>query len=349
MLTEKQVALLKEELSTSKNPLFFYDSDGDGLASFLLLYRIHREGKGYRLATTSILDESFLRQVNEYDPDKIFILDIPVVKQEFVDGAKRPVFWIDHHPLVSLKNINYFNPHQHDPLAYVPTSLLAYQVNQRPEDLWIASVGCLADWCIPPFLDDFIARYPSLLSKKAPLHIINYKEPVGKLVKLFFFIQKGPSSEVSRSIKVLSRIESPLEIIEQSTPQGRFLWRHFEKVNKKYEELLSEAKKNITSSPLLLYYYTDNRWSFTANLSNELAASYPQKVILIARRNADKVKCSLRGKNISSALEKALVGINGTGGGHPEACGAVISSSDWERFLSNLKEEIKSLRAKKKK
>ena len=46
MLTAKQIKFIREELATAKNPLFFYDDDPDGLCSFLLFYKIHREGKG---------------------------------------------------------------------------------------------------------------------------------------------------------------------------------------------------------------------------------------------------------------------------------------------------------------
>ena len=56
------------------------------------------------------------------------------------------------------------------------------------------------------------------------------------------------------------------------------------------------------------------------------------------------MKCSLRGGTpISGALEKALVGIEGYGGGHAQACGAVIKEQDWERFLEQFREEIKKV------
>ncbi|MEK6905145.1 MAG: hypothetical protein AABX24_01965, partial [Nanoarchaeota archaeon] len=86
MLNPTQVALLQEELKTAKNPLFLYDSDADGLCSFLLLYRIHREGKGIRVTNTSKIDEQFVLKVQEINPDKIFVLDIPQIDQQFVDA-----------------------------------------------------------------------------------------------------------------------------------------------------------------------------------------------------------------------------------------------------------------------
>ena len=51
---------------------------------------------------------------------------------------------------------------------------------------------------------------------------------------------------------------------------------------------------------------------------------------------------SLRAQNIniSEKLQKALIGINGYGGGHEHACGACVKKYDYPRFLNNLKKEI---------
>ena len=56
------------------------------------------------------VDLKFLRKVQEYNPDKIFIVDVPLLEQEFVDEVKRPVIWIDHHPVLDIKGIKYYNP-----------------------------------------------------------------------------------------------------------------------------------------------------------------------------------------------------------------------------------------------
>ncbi len=340
MLTDSEVHLLREELATAKNPLFLYDGDGDGLTSFLLLYKINREGKGIALNMTSIVDEQFIRKVQEIDPDKIFILDVPLVKQEFVDQAKRPIFWIDHHPPGKITKVKYFNPRLKDKDAYIPTSRMCWQVSQHPEDLWIAAAGSLADYHLPDFIDDFIKAYPDYLDQKLDLKTILYHKQVGKLVKLFFFLQKGPSSEVRKSVKILTRVKSPDEIFKQTTAQGKFLYKRFVVINEMYEELLVEAKKSVTKEKLVLFNYTEKKWSFTANLSNELFGLFPEKIILIARRKSGEVKCSLRGINVLSILQNALQGIEGHGGGHPEACGAVIKEQDWEQFLDNFKREM---------
>lgn len=343
MLTAKQVEFLRAELETAKNPLFIHDDDADGLCSFLLLYRMRHEGKGVILKTAPKLDLRLLHIVNELNPDKIFVLDVPIIEQEFIDAVKRPIFWIDHHQPLQRKNVHYFNPRLGDPNLYVPTTMMAYQVSQKQDDLWIAAVGCLADWYPAEFLDEFSQRFPDLLSQKSDLTTMVYKEPIGALIKLFFFLLKGPTSEVRKSVKILTRIASPGEILQQSTPAGKFLYQRFEKINQQYEVLLQQAKKSATRSKVLLFFYSDQHWSFTSNLANELSALYPQKIVIIARKKSGEMKCSLRSQQpILPALEKALVGINGYGGGHANACGAVIKEEDWERFLQRFKEEMKS-------
>jgi single-stranded DNA-specific DHH superfamily exonuclease len=342
MLTATQINFLREELKTAKNPLFIHDGDADGLCAFLLLYRIHREGRGYALTASSKLDVRGVRIVDELNPDKIFVLDIPIVEQEFIDKVNRPIFWIDHHMPLERKNIHYFNPRIKDKEAYIPTTRMAWQITERKEDLWIATAGCLADYAMPDYIEEFIAKYPSYLPSKEDLPTIIFKRPIKALIKLFFFIQKGPGSEVRKSIKILTRVESPDEIFKQETPQGKFLWKRFSSINEKFEDLLRQAKKSATRSKLVLFYYTEQQWSFTANLANELSALYPGKVVLIARRKGDELKCSLRGKNILPMIEKSLSGLQGGGGGHPDACGAVVKESDWEEFLRRFKAEIKN-------
>jgi single-stranded DNA-specific DHH superfamily exonuclease len=341
MLTSRQVKFLREELATAKNPIFFYDADGDGLASFLLLYKVHREGTGIAIRTSHDLDKLFMRKITELQPDKVFILDIPVVSHAFFDKVKVPTFWIDHHEPQDPKNCKYYNPRIKKPEAYIPTSRMCWQISTRKEDLWIATAGSLADYAMPSFINKFIKQYPQLLKKKYDLAKIIFKNPVGELVKLLFFLQKGQTSDVRKSIKILTRINSPQEIFEEQTSASKFLYRRYVSINKMYLDLLVEAKKNVTRKKLVLFYYSENKMSFTANLANELAGTYPKKVILIARRKDELMKCSLRAKNVIEPLQKALIGINGRGGGHPDACGAVINVSDWDRFLEQFEVAIK--------
>src|SRR3989338_2337023 len=152
-LSKEQIIQLKEHLDSCKNPLFFFDDDSDGLCSFLQLYRYKKEGKGIIVKTTPKLGNIFVKKVQEYQPDKIFILDIALVEQDFLDEVKVPVIWIDHHGPFERHNVSYFNPRVSNLEDNYPTSFLCYQAVEQ--EMWIAALGCVSDWFVPPFIAKF--------------------------------------------------------------------------------------------------------------------------------------------------------------------------------------------------
>ncbi len=162
-LSNQQLAQIKDNLDNCKNPLFFFDDDQDGLCAFLQLYRYKKEGKGIIVKTTPKLGTVFARKVQEYQPDKIFILDLADVDQGFLDEMQVPVIWIDHHGTSGKDNAKYFNPRVSNPEDNQPTSFLCYEAVHQ--DLWIAAAGCIADWFIPPFVKDFEKEFPELIDE----------------------------------------------------------------------------------------------------------------------------------------------------------------------------------------
>ena len=342
-LSSSQIKQIREHLDNCKNPLFFFDDDQDGLCSFLQFYRYKKEGKGIIVKTTPKLGSIFVNKVQEYQPDKIFILDVAVVEQDFLDEMKVPVIWIDHHGPFKGNNVKYFNPRISKWEDNHPTSYMCYQV--VGQDLWLAAIGCVADWFIPPFIKEFNKDFPNLIDKpyKVPGDII-YNTKLGHLVRIFSFVLKGKTNDVMKNVKVLTRIESPYEILNQETAQGKFIYKHYEKVNKLYEPLLENVLKTAekTRDKLILFTYKDDRSSFTSDLSNEIIYRYPDKVVLIGREKNDEMKCSLRASKIvlPPLIEKCLVGLNGFGGGHEHACGLNIKTADFDEFLRRFREMI---------
>ena len=187
-LTKKDYDKIKEELDNCKKPLYLFHDDADGLASFLLFYKYKREGKGLVIKKTPRIDSSFVRKVDEYMPDKVFILDIAMVDQEFLDKVDVPVIWIDHHSPLKRSRVKYFNPMKKGN-DNPPVSYLCYNVVK--ENIWIAMAGCVGDWYLPDFKKDFIKQYPDLLDskiKKPQEALFNSK--VGVLANVFDFIPK---------------------------------------------------------------------------------------------------------------------------------------------------------------
>lgn len=341
MFTQNQINEIREELDNCARPLFLYDDDQDGMCSFLLLYRYKREGSGFIVKTTPKIDEKFVEKVNNYQPDKIFILDIAMVEQEFIDGVKAPVIWIDHHEPLKRSKVKYYNPRLNGKM--VPTTYMCYKITEK--DPWIAMIGCVADWHIPDFADEFKEEFPDLLDKpfKVPGDI-TYKTRLGKLIQMFSFFLKGKSEDVNKSIKILTRIEDPYDILEPKTPEGKFLYKRYEKAYKGFEPLQKQIKETFGKSKdkLVVFTYSEDQTSFTSELSNEMIYLHPEKIILVAREKNEEMKCSLRSSKIvlPPLINKAMAGLNGYGGGHEHACGINISKYHFEEFVERLTKAV---------
>jgi hypothetical protein len=214
---------------------------------------------------------------------------------------------------------------------------MCYKVVQQ--DLWIAMVGCIADYYMPDFLNEFKKKYPDLLNGKKTVGDIYFSSKLGTLIKIFSFCLKGKTSEVVKNMKILTRIESPYEILNQETAKGKFIFKRYEKINKLYDSLLEDAVKAAGKEKMLVFTYSEDKMSFTGDLANELLHKFPDKIIIVGRKKDDDVRMSLRSRNIliPPILEKSLAGLEGYGGGHEYACGANIKETDFKEFVKRIK------------
>jgi len=307
MLTEKQYQQIREELDNCKNPIFFFDDDPDGLSAFILLYRYKKEGHGFVAKTHPKLDARSAPKVEEYNADKVFVLDVACLEQDFIDACKVPVIWIDHHGPFERNNVKYFNPRLAKKDANIPTTYMCYQINQK--DLWIGMLGCTGDYYMPDFVDEFKKKYPGLMNDEKSVGDIYFGTKLGKLVKIFSFSLKGKTSDVMKNIKILTRIESPYEILNQETPRGKFIFQRYGKINKLYEDLLRAALEQSNDENILVFTYSDDKISFTGDLANELSYKFQDKVVIVGRKKNDDVRMSIRSKkNINSSPFRKIYG-----------------------------------------
>ncbi|MBS3136819.1 hypothetical protein J4232_00155 [Candidatus Woesearchaeota archaeon] len=344
---QEDISFIRKELETSKKPLFLFDDDPDGLTSFLLLYRKIQRGKGIFIKSSPNIEKKYLKQVQEYGPDKIFILDMPIVEQEFIDGALQSgvqkILWIDHHEPQKNTGVYYLNPRNYIDADNRPTNYWAYLIVQQ--DQWIAIVGCLSDWFLPEFAAEFSSKYPEMLpSNITKVDEALFTTKIGGLSRIFSFILKGKSDDAKKCIKILTRLEHFDEVLHQTTAQGKFVYQKFEAINKEYLETLDNTKNAQIVGNLLLYKYSEMKTSFTSDLSNELLFKNPGKAILICREKSGEMKCSMRGANydLPTIIHKSLEGLQGYGGGHTHACGVCVKLRDWDVFLERVKKEIES-------
>ncbi|MFA5174066.1 MAG: DHHA1 domain-containing protein [Candidatus Pacearchaeota archaeon] len=343
MLTENQINEIKEHLEKAQNPLFFFDNDNDGLCSFLLLRRYLDRGKGIAIKSFPDLSVSYFKRVKELNPDYIFILDKPIVSQEFLDKIKEanlPVVWIDHHAVEKPDVENYYNSYFHNNgEPGEPVSYLCYKITNKKEDIWLAMIGGISDCFMPDFFNEFDKKYPELSMKnpKSPFDLL-YNSEIGRIARILDFSLKDTTTNVVNMLKFMIKVNSPIEVLEENAKTKQILNR-YEQINKKYKELMKKARQNLGNK--LIYFQYGGDFSLSSNLANQLSYEFPNKFIVVVYINGDIANISMRGKNALKLTSEAIQDIPGaTGGGHEGATGAKMSVSDLPLFRDKMEAMI---------
>lgn len=333
---------IRKIIEKSHNPLIFFDDDPDGLVSFLLIKKHFKKGKGVVVKGKPMLDTSYLLSVSRYNPDLVIVLDKPIIEQEFVDKVHVPIVWIDHHPVIEIKGVKYYNPRIRNEEDNRCISYWCYQLTK--ENLWLATIGCVADYQIPNFIKKFKKDYPDLLGDSNGQKEILFNSKLGRLIRIISFSLKGETLDVNRNIDTISRINNPRDILE-GVGDAKFLVNKTEKIEKFYDKLLEQAINENKKEKIVVFIYPSQRFSFSAELSNELLYRLPDRFIIVGREKDGEIKMSLRNPGdkrikLPEIINKALMGLQGYGGGHDFAAGACIRKSDFEQFISVIKDEI---------
>jgi single-stranded DNA-specific DHH superfamily exonuclease len=348
MLSEEQISEIREHLEKAQNPVFFFDNDIDGLMSFILLRRYIDRGKGVAIKSFPGLDESYVRKVDELNADYVFILDKPVVSQDFIDEIDKrnlPVVWIDHHDVTNKikgKNLSYYNPFFSKQKTNEPTSYLAYQVSQKKDDMWLAMAGCIGDNYLPDFVDEFSKKYNDIWKKdvKNAFEIL-YESEFGKLVIILDFALKDRTSNVVALINYLFTVKNPSDILVENSHNMNIL-RRYEHISSVYNKLMERAKVVARTPKKVILFQYGGEMSLSADLANELYYRFPGKVIMVTYVKGSVANISIRGNfDVRRITLKAVKEIpNATGGGHKNATGAKVMVDDLKKFVGFFEEEF---------
>jgi len=246
MLTKKQILEVREHLEKAQNPIFFFDNDGDGICSFLLLQRYIGRGKG--VAMKSADSGNYFKKVQELNADYIFILDKPFVSEKFFEEVRQvnlPVVWIDHHENNNIPNfVNYYNPLLNKGKTNEPVTELCYRIAEKKDDLWIAVVGCISDGTIPDFYPEFERKYPDLFIDSDKSFDIYYGSQIGKIARIFNAALKDRTTNVVNMLKFLMKAKTPYEVLEESN-KNRTMHEKFNEISEKIKKLLDKARENV--------------------------------------------------------------------------------------------------------
>jgi single-stranded DNA-specific DHH superfamily exonuclease len=349
MLTQEQMQRFREHLETTINPVFFFDNDVDGLSAFLILRKYCGKGRGVAIKSYPSLGQQYIRKLDEFHPDKIFVLDKNSISKEFINAAEEKhlkIIWLDHHPKpVESKEqcIEYYNPLEADPKDNKPTAYWAYQIAKNKEYEWIAMMGCIWDWHVPDFAEDFSKNNPDLFAYTKNSAKALYETPIGKITRILDFALKDKTTAIVRMMKIMLEINTPSQINEENK-RAYPIFKRYNQINRKYESLLQRAQEIASRSSKLLFFQYGGDLSLSGVLANELFYKYPEKIVVVAYIHGVKVNCSLRGLiNVRDLAKKSLQGIQNTLGGHENASGATFQLQDLKNFKRNLFKTLSKL------
>ena len=354
MLTEEQIKEIKEHLDRAQNPVFFFDNDPDGLCSFLLLRRYLGRGKGVVIKSFPDLNEGYFRKVEEFNADYIFILDKPVVSAGFFNKTREvniPVVWIDHHEVQEgvPDFVHYFNPNYNGGSVTgtnnnnnnnngEPVTSFCWNATKRKEDMWISIIGCVSDSYLPEFYYGFQEQFQDLTVNAKCAFDVLYKSKLGEVARMFSYGLKDKTSNVVTMLKFLIEAKSPYDVLEENSKNKSF-HKRYHQLHAKYLRLLEKAKSFYSDGNKLLFFKYSGDLSISGELANELVYIYPNKTILVAYVNGERVSLSLRGKGIREKFLEAIGGLEGSsGGGHKDAVGGVLQHKNLEAFVERLRD-----------
>ncbi len=340
MINQKQIDEIRYHLNNAENPLFIWDGDTDGLCSFLLLRRYAGKGSYIIARDGPEVNVELISRVKEAMPDKIFVLDKPLMSQDFVDKVNVPIIWLDHHQPVKVNGVRYYNPRIENLKDDQSTTYWAYHVVRQ--DLWIAEMGIVADWRLD-HIAEFAKSYPALIKSKVKIAPdVLYNTQLGMLIRYTSFMLKGKMKNVRKNVDMMIKINSPYELINEESEIAKKLMGYAKKMDKAYNSLLEKAMENKSDDKFFLFVYPNGKHSFTGELSNELIYRMPDKFIIVARQKEDKMIMSIRGMKwfIPKILDEAREGLEGHGGGHDHSCGAGVPKESFNLFIERIKKLI---------
>jgi single-stranded DNA-specific DHH superfamily exonuclease len=343
MLTLKQLKELREHLDKSQNPLFLFDNDVDGLCSAAILQRASGKGKSVAIKTFPGLDQSYLRRIDELNPDYVFILDKAEIDLDFLKGVHErslPVICIDHHPVKLDKEktelAKFYNSAE---TGEEPTTYLAHMIYEREEDEWLAMIGCIGDVYKPDFAKSFAKNNPELFNNSYSAFDALFKTEIGRVASMLNFGLKDTTTNVLGIIRLLNKAKNVYDLLEENA-NTKTLHKRYKELNTICQKQVEKGNKNAGKKMVYLEYSGET--SMSAEISNRLMFDHPEKDIIVVFNKNEAARISLRGKNAKKIVDNVVLKIpHSMGGGHEVACGAKIPSEEVENFKQSLKKFLK--------
>jgi single-stranded DNA-specific DHH superfamily exonuclease len=338
MISKEEILKIRSLLEDSSKPLFLFDNDPDGFCSSIILMKNIGRGQAMPIKNFPKGDLNMINKILKILPDKIFVLDKPLLEIEFLKKMKEiniEVIYIDHHEADygNLKNV--FNSFP----SSEPTSYLCQQVFNNENTLWISLLGCIHDVYSPKYIEKVVIDYPELIRHKSP-NEIKYLDDFGKVVRMLSLSLKSYNSFIEDIISLFLKAKNPYDILNEND-ENRKLHQRYNSLNKFINRQLEKA---VVINKLVYLEYS-GEYSLSSDISNILYFNNPEKFIVVCYKKEDFVNISLRGECAKKITQKITSELEfSTGGGHDLACGLRIPLEKFREFKKIISENIEKIK-----
>lgn len=368
---DEKIISMREIITNAKNPILFFDSDSDGTMSYFQLKTINPNLKGYPFRKVKEEQVELSNRVSK-DNDVVLFFDTPHIEEEvFKNISDKRILWVDHHKGNSPEFISKYNILHLNPLDFAsndsrPSCYWAYKIANLKKNLPFVCVGSVADFYLLDVLADldiqnskeFSMLFNISLQKKEELldlvRSTNFYEQLDKradiirqlsfetnagVLKMFFdYIYKLENARVDSVVKSLSTL-SLGEILSEISAEKNYPYDDFAKFRLELKSHIKKAIKLNQDKKIAIYSH-GGETSFNRQITEECLFKLPTVEVMFCsfeKKDSEMIPCSIRSKSLSiePLVKKSLKTVQGFGGGHELACGAAISSKDFNRFRGN--------------
>ncbi|NOQ56189.1 MAG: hypothetical protein GQ477_05290 [Nanohaloarchaea archaeon] len=264
---------------------------------------------------------------------------------------------IDHHIVSDYKfpdNTIYINPLLDG--KTMPCAAFIYDLCNRifdiKEHLWIAGVGTIEDFGATDrtdIIEGCMKQYPELFEKKDMDNSKLFDTTFGLVGKILSSASTWNSYKGAElATKVLLEVNSPRDFLGLENKNVRMMFEKYQIIEKEIRDSVRKFEEESVVSGALRYHIMDSEYPIKSKVSTIISAKneYYNEVIAVIEENNKTYSLSLRNQSgdfdLNGIVRECLAGLDGVGGGHKKASGAVVAKKDFDVFMGRLKEKIKN-------
>ncbi len=349
-------------ISSKDKVAIIHDSDPDGVCSGVLIAKAIERNRGRpidlrhnQLNKQHAINEETLALIKKNKINKLISTDLsleedPAMLKKLSDVTE--ILIIDHHKLkeeINNERIIMFKPQlvyaDINPSKYC-SAKLAFDLGSKVADIsdldWISAIGVIADvstemWA--EFLDKVFLRYN--LEKKKDW----FESDLGKCAELISNTECFDDRLAKESFEIVYAAKNFEEVLNSKLK--KYYGVVHNEINKWINEL--DKKAEFHDDLELIYYEITPKLNVKSPISTIVSFKYPNKTFIIVDIAGEEIHASGRRQDMkvkmNDLFEYAIKGIlEGRGGGHIPAAGAVVPKKHYPEFKKRVFEYLKNMK-----